>query len=63
MYLVIGIGLAGLALLLSSWLILVFPAVFGLLMDRFYIPRQEQLLLAHFGQGYVGYQQRVRRWL
>ena len=59
----IGIGLAGLALVLSSWLNLVFPAVFVLLMDRFYIPREEQVLEANFGQEYRNYQQRVRRWL
>jgi protein-S-isoprenylcysteine O-methyltransferase Ste14 len=53
----LGIGL----LLNSAWvLLLALPPV--LVMDRWAIPREERHLEAKFGQQYVQYKARVRRW-
>jgi len=63
MYLGIAIGLLGLALLLSSWLNLAFPLAFVLVMDRFYVRREERLLTECFPQEYREYCKDVRRWV
>jgi len=54
----LGIGLV----LNNAWvLLLAIPPV--LVMDRWAIPREEQHLEERFGQEYVHYRERVRRWL
>ncbi|MEZ5491720.1 MAG: isoprenylcysteine carboxylmethyltransferase family protein [Gammaproteobacteria bacterium] len=63
MYLGITIGLSGLALLLSAWPNLLFPVLFILVMDRFFVQQEEKSLQEHFGQSYRDYQRQVRRWI
>jgi protein-S-isoprenylcysteine O-methyltransferase Ste14 len=54
----LGIGL----LLNNAWiLLLVVPPV--VIMDRLEIPREERHLESQFGEPYVRYKARVRRWL
>jgi protein-S-isoprenylcysteine O-methyltransferase Ste14 len=63
MYLGIAIGLLGAALLLASFINFLFPLLFMVVIDRFYITREEQALLEQFGDNYQKYRNRVRRWL
>jgi protein-S-isoprenylcysteine O-methyltransferase Ste14 len=39
------------------------PAAFFLTAHYFFIPKEEQLLEALFGEVYTAYQRHVRRWL
>ena len=63
MYLGIAIGLLGLALIFSSFLNFVIPLLFLILMDRFYVAREEQVLLSQFGEQYDSFRKSVRRWI
>jgi protein-S-isoprenylcysteine O-methyltransferase Ste14 len=63
MYLGITIGLLGVALIFSSYLNFIFPLLFMIWMDRFYIAREEQVLLSQFGEQYTEFRKRVRRWI
>ena len=63
MYTGMVLALAGAALLsnqLWTWGLVV---VFTLIIRYGFIAREEQQMLATFGDDYLGYQQRVRRWL
>lgn len=63
MYLGFLVSLVGLALLggaLSPWIMVV---IFFVLADRWYIPFEEKLMLETFGEQYIQYQQRTRRWI
>ena len=63
LYLTLALGHAGLGLLLDNgWLLLTLPP--ALLVVRYYvIAREEAYLRRRFGQAYLDYQARVRRWL
>ena len=63
MYLGIGAMLFGLALAIGSLPMLVAPIGFLVLMDRVFIPYEEQRLRQTFGSVYEEYQNDVRRWL
>ncbi|CAB9513423.1 Methyltransferase [Seminavis robusta] len=63
MYLGISIGLAGAALLTNIRVHLIFPVVNVLIMNTFYIPKEEAELLKRFGKEYGDYRKRVRRWI
>jgi protein-S-isoprenylcysteine O-methyltransferase Ste14 len=63
MYLGIGAMLFGLALAIGSLPMLVAPIGFLVLMDRVFIPYEEQRLRKTFGSVYEEYQNDVRRWL
>ena len=39
------------------------PAGFFLVMDRLYIPHEEERMASHFGEAYADYRGRARRWL
>lgn len=63
MYLGFGLILVGVALLwgtLSPWLVI---PVFGLLMNKIFIQAEEKMLEEQFGEIWLAYQARVRRWL
>jgi len=63
LYLALSSLLAGLGLMLDSvWVLLLVPGLV-LLLDRLVIAREEVRLRAQFGDDYLAYQQRVRRWL
>ena len=47
----------------SSYFNFVFPLLFVIVMDRYYVPREEQALLNQFGQEYLEFMKKVRRWI
>lgn len=58
-----GLPTAAFGLLLDSVWVLAMVPVLVLLLDRLVIAREEVRLRAQFGEAYVAYQLRVRRWL
>ncbi len=63
LYLGMTLLYTGIMLLINSlWLMLIFPAVLGL-MNFGVIEREERYLERKFGTQYLNYKQRVRRWL
>jgi protein-S-isoprenylcysteine O-methyltransferase Ste14 len=63
MYLGLVTTLLGLAIFFSSIAMLLAPAVFFAVIDRMVIPREEETMERLFGQDYVAYKERVRRWI
>jgi len=63
MYLGFVILLLGLAIFFESIAMLLAPAVFFAVIDRMVIPREEETLERRFGNDYVAYKSRVRRWI
>jgi protein-S-isoprenylcysteine O-methyltransferase Ste14 len=63
MYLGITMTLAGFAVFFGSIVMLVAPVAFLVVIDRNVIPREEETMARVFGQQYLDYQGRVRRWL
>ncbi len=63
MYLGVTAALFGLAIFFSSIAMLLAPAVFFAVIDRMVIPREEETLERLFGNDYVDYKNRVRRWI
>ena len=53
----------GIAVLLGSLITLVFPIALLLILDRLYIPIEEDRLETEFGKEYLEYKQRARRWI
>jgi protein-S-isoprenylcysteine O-methyltransferase Ste14 len=62
MYIGAGLALAGAALFYGSWWLLAYCAAFGLVMHFFVVVYEEPTLRTSFGEPYVEYCQRVRRW-
>ncbi|MGA9725489.1 MAG: isoprenylcysteine carboxylmethyltransferase family protein [Candidatus Binatus sp.] len=63
MYLGLATTLFGLAIFFSSIAMLIAPAVFFAVIDRMVIPREEETMERLFGQDYLAYKDRVRRWI
>ena len=63
MYLGLTIVLLGCAVFFSSITMLVAPLVFFVVIDRMVIPREEGTMERLFGNDYVAYKERVRRWI
>lgn len=63
MYLGMLVWLTGLAVLLGSLVTFVFPALLFILANGILIPVEESSLEQTFGQQFVTYRRRVRRWL
>jgi|SRR5271166_1989876 len=63
MYLGMTTALFGVAIFFSSIAMLLAPAVFFAVIDRLVIPREEETMERLFGQDYVAYKDRVRRWI
>ena len=63
MYLGFFLALAGWAVFLSNGLAFVFLPAFIFYMNRFQIEPEEKALARKFGQEFVAYKSRVRRWL
>jgi protein-S-isoprenylcysteine O-methyltransferase Ste14 len=53
----------GLAILLGSLVSFVFPAIMLLLVHFVYIPNEEKELKTMFGEEYLDYMKRVRKWI
>ena len=62
MYLGFSVALGGVALLVGSVTALVAPVSFTAAAAWWYIPFEEDRMLAAFGRAYVDYQSRVPRW-
>jgi len=64
MYLGLATTLLGLAIFFGSIAMLLLAApVFFAVIDRLVIPREEETMERIFGQDYVAYKDRVRRWI
>jgi protein-S-isoprenylcysteine O-methyltransferase Ste14 len=63
MYLGLATTLLGLAIFFGSIAMLLAPAAFFAVIDRMVIPREEETMERIFGQDYVAYKDRVRRWI
>lgn len=63
MYLGIVLMLLGVAVGLGTIVAFLAPLVFLVVMDHVFIPYEEQMLQNAFGQDYLNYMRRVRRWL
>ena len=55
--------LLGLAILLGSLIMFLFPIVFAILMELIFIPFEEENLERIFGEKYFDYKKRTRRWI
>ena len=55
--------LAGTAWLLKSLILLLIPLIFALIMDFFYIRKEELNLNEIFGTEFLKYKQKVKKWL
>ncbi len=63
MYLQMLIVCIGVAVILMNWWVLVLTPVAGWLLQRFAILPEEAYLERKFGEAYLAYKRRVRRWL
>jgi protein-S-isoprenylcysteine O-methyltransferase Ste14 len=64
MYLGLTMTLLGLAIFFGSIaMLLLAPVVFFAVIDRIVIPREEETMERIFGQEYLAYKDRVRRWI
>jgi protein-S-isoprenylcysteine O-methyltransferase Ste14 len=63
MYLGYLLILLGLGLLVRSLGPLIVIPIFAVLMDRIFIRVEERMLETHFGEAWVAYKARVRRWI
>lgn len=63
MYLGFSAALAGLSLFLGTLPGMLLAVAFVIISDRWYIAFEEEMLRARFGEHYLRYAQRTRRWL
>jgi protein-S-isoprenylcysteine O-methyltransferase Ste14 len=63
MYLGMVFMLVGAAFLMGAMTAVFAPVAFFLIIDKVFIPYEEEKLMETFGTGYSCYQQRTRRWI
>jgi len=63
MYLGMAAILFGVAVLLGSLTLFIFPIIFAILMQALFIPTEEKNLEITFGQKYLDYKKKVRCWI
>jgi protein-S-isoprenylcysteine O-methyltransferase Ste14 len=63
MYVGVVAALLGFAIFFGSVVMLLAPVVFFVVIDRMVIPNEEASMERMFGQRYLDYKARVRRWL
>ena len=63
MYLGMAAILFGTAILLGSLITFIFPVFLAILMDIIFITEEEQNLEKVFGEQYLDYRKKVRRWI
>ena len=63
MYLGMVAVLLGVAILHGTLITLIFPVIFIVLSEKLFIPYEESNLKEVFGENYINYKNRVRRWL
>ncbi len=62
-YLGLTIILLGESIFLGTFITFIFPAIFAILMDIIFIPIEEKNLEMVFGEKYLDYKKKVRRWI
>lgn len=62
MYLGVTVALLGVAILTGSLVNFIFPVLFMVIMDRVYIPVEEENLRREFGEQFEAYKRQTRRW-
>jgi len=55
--------LFGMAIFLGSLITFIFPVLFVIIIEKLFIPIEEKNLEKKFGNKYVDYKKRVRRWI
>ena len=63
MYLQLVLVCIGFAVILMNWWVLLFTPVVAWMLQRFAILPEEEYLERRFGDGYLAYKKRVRRWI
>jgi protein-S-isoprenylcysteine O-methyltransferase Ste14 len=63
MYLGMMSILLGVAIFLGSLISFAFPIIFIIIMEKLFIPLEEKNLEKKFGNQYIDYKKRVRRWI
>jgi len=63
MYLGMLLILLGASVLLKSVVLTIIPVVYCIVMQIFYIRKEEQAMLQEFGPEYVKYKKKVRSWI
>jgi len=63
MYLGMTLILLGVAVFLGSLISFVFPIIFVMIMEKLFIPMEEKNLEKEFGDKYIAYKKRVRKWI
>jgi protein-S-isoprenylcysteine O-methyltransferase Ste14 len=63
MYLGLTLSLLGIVILLGSVTPILPVIVFPILLDRLFIPQEERMLEEAFGDRFLEYRSRVRRWI
>ena len=63
MYLGMILILLGVAVFLGSLISFVFPIIFVMIIEKLFIPMEEKNLEKEFGDKYIAYKKRVRKWI
>ena len=63
MYLGVTTALFGFSVYFGNLLSLSSPVIFFLVMNYYFVPREEKLMEQIFGKQYLSYKMKVRRWL
>ena len=63
MYLGVATALLGFSLYFGNLLSFLSPLAFFLIMNYYFVPREEKLLENIFGKRHIDYKKKVRRWL
>jgi len=63
MYLGMTLILLGVAVFFGSLISFVFPIIFVMIMEKLFIPMEEKNLEKEFGDKYIAYKKRVRKWI
>ena len=63
MYLGMILILLGVAVFLGSLISFVFPIIFVMIIEKLFIPMEEKNLEKKFGDKYIAYKKRVRKWI
>ena len=63
MYLGVTTALFGAAFYFGNLLSFLSPIIFFLIMNYYFVPREEKLMESIFGKKYLGYKKKVRRWV
>ena len=63
MYLGVMTALTGAAVYIGNLLAFVSPIIFFMATNFFYVPREEKLMESIFGNKYLNYKKKVRRWI